>query len=641
MKVRLRTKFIVSLVLVVLISGVVSMIIGVRLIGDGIIKQAQDKVRLDINSAREVYNEVSSDIKDVVRLTAVRFFMKNALVNSDLALLQKELERIKENERFDILTLVDAQGIVLVRTCNPTVYGDTIHDDIVSQAIRDKIPVVSTQIVPEEKLFRECPKLAAQARIEIIPTPKARPRDETVETSGMVIMAAAPVFSDNGKLLGILYGGRLLNQSNEIVDRIKDLVYHGEQYHGKDIGTATIFQGDLRISTNVHRKDGTRAIGTRVSQEVYDRVVVQGLPWIARAFVVNGWYITAYEPIKNIDGKIIGILYVGILEQKFNDLQNNVIFTFLAITILGIAFAFAVSFFLANSIVKPVSKLVKVAKHIADGQFSDDVQIESNDEIGDLVDVFNFMNQSIKERDTKIKEFAQKKIAEAERLAMIGQLAAGVAHEINNPLTGIILYCDLLLKGMPGDDKKRKNVERISHEAARCKKIVRGLLEFSRQKKPEIKDSLVNDIISTTLSLVKNQALFHNIDIERNLDDHLPMIKIDPMQIQQVFMNIIINAAESMGGQGVLQITSRISHDGKYIEIQFTDTGSGIDPKHLSKVFEPFFTTKDTSHGVGLGLAISYRIIKDHDGTIAVTSELNQGTTFTIRLPVVPIGNNQ
>lgn len=636
MKVRLQIKIIVSLVLVVLISGIVSMIIGVRLIGSGIINQAQDKVRLDLNSAREVYDEVNNDIKDIIRLTAVRFFMKDALIRGDRESLQTELERIRINEHLDILTLVDPSGVVIVRTRNPDVYGDTISDKIIACTMEGQSAVVATQIVPEEELYKEDPALAVQARIGILPTPKARPKVEMVETSGMVIKAAAPVVGDAGEILGVLYGGRLLNRSYQIVDRIKDIVYRGEQYMGKDIGTATIFHGDLRISTNVRRNDGERAIGTRVSEAVYDRVIVQGRPWIARAFVVNGWYITAYEPIRDLDGAIIGILYVGILEQKFDDLRSNVVFTFLTITILGIAIAFGVSFFLANSIIKPVSGLARAAKRIAEGTFSDTVQIESDDEIGDLVDVFNFMNRSIRERDTKIKEFARAKIAEAERLAIIGQLAAGVAHEINNPLTGIILYCDLLLKGMSKDDGKRQNIEKINHEAARCKKIVRGLLEFSRQKKPEIEDSSVNNIINTSLALVKNQALFHNIDIVKELDEALPLIKIDPMQIQQVVMNIILNAAEAMDGQGILKVVSHRSNDGKYVTITFCDNGPGIDPKYLSKVFEPFFTTKDTSHGVGLGLAISFRIVRDHDGTIDVASELGKGTTFVIRFPVSP-----
>ncbi|MBA7527721.1 Adaptive-response sensory-kinase SasA [subsurface metagenome] len=328
-------------------------------------------------------------------------------------------------------------------------------------------------------------------------------------------------------------------------------------------------------------------------------------------------------------------MYVGILEEKFTDMRINIVSIFIGVTILGIAIAFGVTLVLANSIVKPVSRLTTASRHIADGDFSYKLDIKSNDEIGELGNIFNFMVRSIRERDTKIKEFAQAKMAEAERLAMIGQLAAGVAHEINNPLTGIILYCDIVLKSMPEDDVKRKNLEKINHEAMRCKSIVKGLLDFARHKKPETKEASVNQTLETTLSLVKNQPLFHNINLKNDLDQSLPLIKIDAGQIQQVFMNIIMNAVEAMDGKGDLSIKSQLSEDEKYIEISFTDTGPGIKSEYLKRIFEPFFTTKDASHGgVGIGLAISYRIIRNHNGRVDVTSEMRKGTTFTIKLPV-------
>ncbi len=623
-----------SLILVVLISGVISMIVGVRLLGDGIIKQAQDKVRLDLNSAREVYQEESGNIKDIVRLTAVRFFMRDAILSKNRRKLQVELQRIRESEYLDILTLIDKEGNVFVRARNPENYGDQLNDEMVNWVFLNKEVIVKTQIISKNELQKESKELADRARIALISTPKARPREEIEETSGMIIKAAAPVFDYDGNLIGVLYGGKLLNRNYEIVDKVKDMVYKSEKYKDKDIGTATIFQGDLRISTNVMRTDGARAIGTRVSEEVYNRVIEKGTPWIGRAFVVNAWYITAYEPIKNIQGQVIGILYVGILEEKFTDMRINIVSIFIGVTILGIAIAFGVTLVLANSIVKPVSRLTTASRHIADGDFSYKLDIKSNDEIGELGNIFNFMVRSIRERDTKIKEFAQAKMAEAERLAMIGQLAAGVAHEINNPLTGIILYCDIVLKSMPEDDVKRKNLEKINHEAMRCKSIVKGLLDFARHKKPETKEDSVNQTLETTLSLVKNQPLFHNINLKNDLDQSLPLIKIDAGQIQQVFMNIIMNAVEAMDGKGDLSIKSQLSEDEKYIEISFTDTGPGIKSEHLKRIFEPFFTTKDASHGgVGIGLAISYRIIRNHSGRVDVTSEMRKGTTFTIKLP--------
>lgn len=623
-----------SLVLVVLVSGIISMFVGARLIGDRIIKQAQDKVRLDLNSAREVYLEQSDNIKDIIRLTAQRFFIKETILKSDRKTLQTTLQKILKDESLDILSLTDKEGTVLARARNPTVYGDRSLDLIVNSVLLEKRPRVATQIISREELKKEGEELAEQARIKLIPTPKARPTQKTEETSGMMIKAAAPVFDDEGNLIAVLYGGRLINQNYEIVDRVKDIVYRGEKYKGKDIGTATIFQGDLRVSTNVKRTDGSRAIGTRVSEEVYNQVIERGLPWIARAFVVNDWYITAYEPIKDIGDNIIGILYVGILEQKFMDMRNNVVFTFLGITLLGIVIAFGISFVLANNIVRPVSRLATASRHIADGDFSYKVDIKSYDEIGELGNTFNFMVASIRERDAKIKEFAQAKIAEAERLAMIGQLAAGVAHEINNPLTGILLYCDLVLKNMPQGNPQRANLEKINSEAKRCKTIVKGLLDFSRQTEPEIKPAMINKIVEDVLALIKKQPLFLNVTINKKMDSSLPTVNVDAPQIQQVFMNIILNAAEAMNGSGELTITTGLTDDRRFVFASFMDTGCGIAEKNISRIFDPFFTTKEAGHGTGLGLSISYGIIKKHRGDIDVTSKLGEGTTFIIKLPV-------
>lgn len=204
-----------------------------------------------------------------------------------------------------------------------------------SRVLSNKEVIAGTAIVSKEDLLKEGTDLAERAHIKFIPTRKATQSAKTEETSGMMIKAAAPVFGYDGTLIGVLYGGKLLNRNYEIVDKVKDIVYEGVKYKGKDTGTATIFQRDLRISTNVKAEDGSRAIGTRVSQEVYERVLEKGLPWVDRAFVVTDWYKTAYEPIRDINGQIVGILYVGILEQPFIDTARRIFFVFLGIVAIA------------------------------------------------------------------------------------------------------------------------------------------------------------------------------------------------------------------------------------------------------------------------------------------------------------------
>ena len=450
----------------------------------------------------------------------------------------------------------------------------------------------------------------------------------------MMLMAAAPIHDDNGQLIGVLYGGVLLNRNYEIVDEIKQTVFQGLEYKGKDIGTATIFQDDVRISTNVMNTDGTRAIGTRVAEEVYDQVVLNGQPWIGRAFVVNDWYITAYEPIRDINHQIIGILYVGISEQKYLDIKRQTILAFLTITLGGAVVSMILSYFLSRKISVPIRKLVSASQEVADGNLDTKVEITSSDELGKLAYMFNKMASALKERDERLEEYTKSKIMESERLATIGQLAAGVAHELNNPLQGIVTYSYLLLETMPNEEWSRGNLEKIVTQANRCRDIVRGLLDFSRQRKPNKTLYDVNKVLRECVSLLESQALFHNIQIKEALDPKLPMTVIDPSQIERVFMNIIINAAEAMAGKGQLALTSRFDPAEHCIDVKFTDTGPGISKENLERIFSPFFTTKDTGHGVGLGLAISYGIVREHKGTILVESEVGKGTTFTVRIPV-------
>ena len=248
---------------------------------------------------------------------------------------------------------------------------------------------------------------------------------------------------------------------------------------------------------------------------------------------------------------------------------------------------------------------------------------------------FNTMAAALKERDQKLKEFTRKKIMESERLALIGQLSANVAHELNNPLTGIVTYSHLLLERMPEEHPSIGSVEKIITQADRCKEIIRGLLDFSRQRKPEKILTNVNIVLQECISLVEYQALFHNIHIEKDFQADLPLIWIDPSQIERVFMNIIINAAEAMEGDGQLVITTQADQYENLIDIKFSDTGPGIDPEHLENIFDPFFTTKEIGHGTGLGLAISYGIVKEHKGIISVESNKGFGCTFTVRLPVM------
>jgi len=641
-QVPIATKLILSFLLIIVIISVVFMVVGVRLISIRIFTEAQEKVRNDLNSAREIYLSTLNHINCAVQFTADRFFIRDALLSGNIEIIKAEIISVREAAGLDILTITDKYGYVLFRTTNQENVGDNQgHDEIIHAVLSQEKPIAAPIIVSGEDLDIESHLLLEKAYIEFIDTPLARIRDETEETAGMMLKAAAPIFDTRNQLIGVVYGGILLNRNYEIVDKVKHTVYENLKYKGQDIGTATIFQDDLRISTNVRNTDGTRAIGTRVSEEVYNQVILQGEPWIDRAYVVNNWYITAYEPIRDMYDRIIGILYVGVLEQKYTDIENEMVLTFLAITFLGALSSMVVSYLIARRILVPINKLVGASQEISKGNLDAHVEISTNDELDYLANSFNSMAQALKRRDEQLKESTRQRIMESERLALIGQLSANVAHELNNPLQGIVTFSHLLLEDPNCQGQPKSFAEIIVGQANRCRDIIRGLLDFSRQRKPDKTLTDINNVLGECLSLLENQATFHNINISKDFEENIPLAVIDPSQIEQVFINLIINAAEAMNGNGYLSLRTRSTTQGDTIEIEISDTGQGISPENTNKIFDPFFTTKDVGHGTGLGLAISYGIIKSHKGTISVESEVGKGSTFLVRIPVSANGSEE
>ncbi|MGB2954816.1 MAG: cache domain-containing protein [Anaerolineales bacterium] len=638
----IHAKLMLAFVLMIVIIGSVFLVIGVQLTRNRILAEAQDKVRNDLNTARVIYFNQLQQINAVVCHTANRFFLKDLLLNENNNEGFEELLRVGTSEGLDIFGITNKYGKVLLRTHNPDKKGDDLgHHAFIQAALNAEGCAFSTIVFSQYELNKESASIAEKAHIPLVDTPLARPIEKTEENSGMMLIASSPVFDSSNEIIGIVYGGKLLNNNSEIVDLIKQTVYEGIHYKGSDIGTSTIFLDDIRISTNVKNVDGTRAIGTRVSEEVYNQVVVKGEPWIDRAYVVNNWFITAYEPIKNLNNEIIGILYVGVLEQKYSDIQRESILTFSGITFAGILVAIGVSYLFSKQFSVPITQMVAASEEIAAGNLETRVQIQTNDELQFLAETFNDMAESLQKRDQDLKEFATKRIMKSEKLALIGQLSANIAHELNNPLQGIVTFSHLLLEdNLCADPDTKSSLEIIVGQADRCRDIIRGLLDFSRQRAPDKTYFDINSIINDCVSLVELQALFHNIQIIKNLQSDLPMAVIDPSQIERVFMNLIINAAEAMEGNGHLTISTRENKATDDIEIAISDTGTGISEENIKRIFDPFFTTKDVGHGTGLGLAISYGLVRSHKGSILVDSELGQGTTFTVILPKEENGDN-
>jgi len=263
--------------------------------------------------------------------------------------------------------------------------------------------------------------------------------------------------------------------------------------------------------------------------------------------------------------------------------------------------------------------------------FSATIIRERGQEVGS-VGIFSDLREIL--RVHQELEAAQAQLVHSDKIASLGRMSAGVAHEINNPLAGILIYAELLKRDLAADSAHRENVEVIINQTMRCQQIVHRLLDFSRQSLGDQKLFDVNDIIRRCVELISHQAFFHNIKVVQELDPFLPQIVGDPGQLQQVFTNLLLNAADAMTGQGQITIASRPNPQEDGVILTFTDSGCGIPPEIRDKIFEPFFTTKPPGKGTGLGLSIVYGVIQRHGGTITADSPRGEGTTFTIKLPL-------
>ena len=634
----LRGRILVCLLSVVAISGGTSTFIGGYLLHRHLGQEARNRVRQDLNAADEFYRHRLAIMESSLSYTAIGEQFSLSVAQKDKSYLARRLKKIFESENLDMLLVTDSSGRVIYRAHNPELTDDTLADDrLIDKVLRGEEIVSGTLLAPREKLQKESVSLSERARIQIIPTPKAQPSDKIQITAGMMLSAAAAVHKPEGELVGVLWAGVLLNQNYALVDQVRDTVFHEEQYQGRHLGTATIFQDDVRISTNVLNEDRSRAIGSRVSAEVYEYVLGQGHTWVDRAWVVNDWYISAYKPIYDIDNKGVGMLYVGVLEGKFRDVTIRTLTIFGFITLTGLLIATVAAWKLAYSISRPISSLAAASTVIAQGDFSRTLPVSSADEIGALTNSFNIMARSLRERDVRLKELTELQLSRSEHLASIGRLAAGVAHEINNPLTGILTFAHMLHKDSPEDSQGRKDAGTIIEATMRCSEIVKGLLNFSRQNEPQKKISSLNRVLDRALNLIKNQANISHINIIKDFDPALPQFLFDHNQIQDVAVNLIVNALDAMaGGGGDLTIRTRAleDHGEKWVQFEVSDTGCGIPAENLERIYDPFFTTKREDKGTGLGLAVSYGIVTKHDGQINVSSQVNQGTNVTVRLPL-------
>ncbi len=619
------------------------------------------KVNTDLSVSHDIFRRIQSDYLSHLKSLADSYVFRTALEQGDQESIRKQLQELKVLEHFSYLRIADSNGSWIYET---QMKGSSRLSDLFAASVSGE-PRTGVEIFSAQDLEAESLILAKGVILPLVETPRARPTDRTIEDRGMMIRAVYPVRTADGRVLAVLDGGVLLNNNFNFVDAIRDLVYGKGSLPEGSIGTVTVFLDDVRISTNVPVRPGERALGTRVSNEVRTRVLDRGETWIDRAFVVNAWYISSYEPIIDFNGNRIGMLYAGFLEDPFRLALWRALATLVLMFLVLMGLSALLAIRGARLIIGPIEAMNRVVRATRAGDNARVGPVQSRDELGELAREFDSMLDLLNQRSREIQSWAihlEEKVAErtaelessnqdlkrtivvlrqtrqqlvvAEKLAALGELTAGVAHEINNPTQVMLGNLDLIVQELGKNAAPvEQEIDLVIQQIYRIREIINNLLQYA---KPEeyagyLTEVDVNDVVTETLKLVqhlKNTILFEmQLGLEADCS-----IRISQQELQQVLVNLIVNAIQSLPVNGGTVCISTRNWENKGVAIIVEDDGEGMDAEQLGRVFNPFYTTKNQVEGTGLGLSVSYGLVRRYGGMINAESSPGNGSRFTVWL---------
>ncbi len=620
------------------------------------------KVRSDLAVASSHYERVSAAIGSTIDGLAGSARLQRLLTRhpgrpaNDL---RRWLGQAREQGKLDFLELLDTRG------CLPDNRGCLADWPEIADALQGESRT-ATEALPATVLAMIDPILAARAATPILSTPNARPDGRASETSGLAIQSAAPIYGDDGHLIGILAGGVLLNRNLDFVDRINALVYPEGALPFGSVGTATLFLGDVRVATNVRLFEGDRAIGTRVSAAVREAVLDRGTTWLDRAFVVQDWYVSGYEPLVNSRGQRVGMLYVGFLERPFVLAKQAALFVVLSLFGGAMLLAAIFSVRAARRLYKPIERMHSAMNAIEQGDNNARVgPVDGNDELAALAAHFDQLTERQQAQANALKRWgdaldeevarrtgelqqaltnlraAQQNLVMNEKMAAIGQLTAGVAHEINNPIAVIQGNLEVARELLgPAANEVEPELQLIQEQVQRIRLIVAKLLQFARPQDyvGYLEPVTPNQLLQDCLVLVGHLLKRGNIRIEQQLDSARQVV-CSKTELQQVLINLLVNAIEAMPDGGSLRLSTEDWDEADMpvgLRLRVADTGHGIRPEDIGHLFEPFYTARK-ANGTGLGLWVSQMLIERYGGKVTLDAADDSGACFSVWLRCEPL----
>ncbi|MDR7094565.1 sensor histidine kinase [Hydrogenophaga laconesensis] len=632
------------------------------------------KVRSDLAVAHGYFEQVLSEVGSGTLGVAASQSLYTALhaaTPDRRQALNQQLALGRERLGLDFLVLYDPQGEALARAVPNGLSREDATAPIpqMPPALGGSLKISRTNanarllVLDPEGLEALAPHLAARLRIPLVATRNAAPDTREAEHRALVMLSTHPVRDAAGQTIAVLAGGLLLNQNLDFIDHINRIVYPEGSLPFGSQGTATLFMDDVRITTNVRLFQDQRAIGTRVSQTVRDAVLERGQTWLDRAFVVNDWYVSAYEPLLDAHDRRIGMLYVGYLEAPFR-LVRYAMLGVMGLIFLGVmALSAWFSLRWARSIFQPVQQMNRTMQLVEEGQPHARVgEISARDELGalaghldQLLDVIDDKTAALQrwgeELDHKVAErtaeleasnaslqLAQQQLVKSEKLAAIGQLTASIAHEINNPIAVMQGNLDLMRETLgEASQPVKSELKLLDEQVERMRIIVTQLLQYARPTEYAgyVETLDINRTMEDCLVLVGHLLAQTNIGVERDFQA-TRRAGLNRQELQQVIINLMINAIQAMPKGGVLRLMTRdwMDRAGRSgVQLWVQDSGAGLSPEVLERLFRPFFTTKND--GNGLGLWISQGLVERYGGHITAEN-LASGASFCVALLTEP-----
>ncbi len=606
------------------------------------------KVQSDLAVARGYFGQVLGEVGSGTDAIAASHELHSSLARGDMAAMRLQLARERARLGFDFINLYDPLGTLITASWHRSDAAQ-VSRTVAPEPVTERADPIgrssgrpSVTRISAAELLTMAPDLAPRIHIPLIATRGAAPTERSIEDRAMVLLSTIPVRGANGETLALLRGGVLLNQNLPLIDHINRIVYPSGSLPMGSHGTATLFMDDVRITTNVRLFQDRRAIGTRVSLAVRDAVLGHGHTWLDRAFVVNDWYVSAYEPLVDAAGERIGMLYVGYLEQPFRLAKYGMLAAIVAIFLLAMALAALFSLRWARSIFRPLELMNRTIARAEGGDSGARVgAVEARDEVGalathldQLLDVIDDKTRSLQrwadELDAKVVarthdlaqsnaalRQAQSQLLKSEKLAAIGQIAASVAHEINNPIAVIQGNLDLMRESL-GEHAMPVSTELhlLDQQVDRMRLIVTQLLQYARPTEyAGYVDAVdVNRVLEDAMLLVGHLLAHARVTVQRTARATI-RAGINRQELQQVLVNLLSNALQAMpeGGTLWLDTADHIDAQGRPgVVLEVGDSGAGLDAQAGDRLFHPFFTTKPD--GNGLGLWISIGLIERYGG---------------------------